>query len=84
MIFFMVFFLSLFVALSYLPTFEKAERRVLFLSVLSVFVQMGVHMKGGISLSLGAWHTIAYTASAAVIFIYCAGEYLALTKAALP
>ena len=77
---FMVFFVSLVVALSYSPGFEKAEKWVLFLSILSVFVQMGLHMKEGIPLSLAAWHTNAYTASAAVIFVYCTGEYLALAK----
>jgi O-antigen ligase len=77
---FMVFFISLAVAVSYSSGFEKAERRVLLLSLLSVFVQMGIHMRGGIVLSLWTWHTNAYTASAAVIFAYCVGEYLALGK----
>ena len=77
---FMVFFVSLVVALSYSGDFEKAEKRVLFLATLSVFVQMGQHMREGIPLSLTAWHTNAYSASAAVIFVYCAGEYMALVK----
>jgi O-antigen ligase len=77
---FMVFFVSLVVALSYSAEFAKAEKRVLFLSLLSVFIQMGIYMKGGISFSLAAWHTNAYSASAAVIFVYCTGEYLALAK----
>jgi O-antigen ligase len=77
---FMVFFISLAVAVSYSSGFEKAEKRVLLLSLLSVFVQMGIHMRSGNLLSLWTWHTNAYTASAAVIFVYCAGEYLALGK----
>lgn len=75
-----IFISSLFVALSYCTSFEKAERKVLFLSLLSVFVQMGIHMKSGPIFSLGTWHTNAYSASAAVLFAYCAGEYLALGK----
>lgn len=77
---FMVFFVSLVIALSYSSGFEKAERRVLFLSILSVFLQMGLHMRDGIPLSLAAWHTNAYSASAVVIFVYCASEYLASAK----
>jgi len=75
---FSIFFVSLIVAVSYSFDFEKAERKVLLLSLLSVFLQMGLHIRGGISFSLLAWHTNAYSASAAVIFVYCAGEYLAL------
>lgn len=77
---FMVYFVSLAIALSYSSGFEKAEKRVLFLSILSVFIQMGIHIKDGIPFSLEAWHTNAYSASAVVIFVYCAGEYLALAK----
>lgn len=76
----LVFITSLGVALLYCPGFEKAERKVLFLSLLSVFVQMGAHMRGGGALSLGVLHTNAYSASAAMIFVYCVGEYLALAK----
>ena len=75
---FAIFFISLAVAISYSSGFKQAERRVLLLSLLSVFVQMGIHMTGGNLFSLWTWHTNAYTASAAMIFVYCAGEYLAL------
>ena len=77
---FAVFFISLAVAVSYNEGFEKAERKVLLLSLLSVLVQMGLHLRSTNLLSLWSWHTNAYTASAAVIFVYCAGEYLSIAN----
>jgi len=74
---FLVLFSAVSVALSYSRDFPEAERRVLFFSaivtVLDLFTNVIVY---GYSLSLIDFHTNSYSASAAMLFCYCFGEYL--------
>jgi len=56
--------------------FLKAEKTMLIVStfviLLSIYVNVHFH---GFSTSLESWHTNSYSASAAIIFTYCLGEY---------
>lgn len=77
------FLMSISVALSYKPNFLKAERTVLFSSIIVILVSMSVSIKfKGLTAfsSLESWHTNSYTASAAIIACYCLGEYFSSDK----
>lgn len=78
---FMILFMGVLVALSYAPNFVKAERIVLIVSLISITLTLyAKFINIGFSTSLDAWHTTAYSASAAMIFCYCLGEYFQTDK----
>ena len=64
------------IALSYSPNFLRAERAILIVALITVVATMYTNgMRSGWSTNLRAWHTNSYSASAAVLFCYCLGEY---------
>jgi O-antigen ligase len=64
-------------AIFYAPTFEKAERAVIAVAALVVIMSLIQHViVHGFSLSIARWHTNSYSASAAMLFVYCLGEFL--------
>ncbi len=78
---FMILLMGLLVALSYAPNLVKAERIVLIVSLISITLTMYPYFRRlGFSTSMGAWHTTSYSASAAMIFCYCLGEYFQSDK----
>lgn len=73
---FMILLMGTLVALSYSPNFLKAERRVLLVSILAIIMNMYMSVYFyGFTWILKAWHTNSYSASAAIVFCYCLGEY---------
>lgn len=55
--------------------FAKAERTVVLVALLVTVLTVVGHAKlVGISFDIGRWHTNSYTASAAMLFVYCLGE----------
>lgn len=80
---FMVFFISIFVAMSYYTEFKKAER--VFCSVVIVACVFDVlrFVMGPNFLSrfagLGYWHTNSYTHAAGMLLCYAVGEYFMAT-----
>lgn len=78
---FMILFMGFLVALSYAPNLVKAERIVLIVSLISITLTMYPYfIRLGFPTSLGAWHTTSYSASAAMLFCYCLGEYFQSDK----
>lgn len=78
---FMILFMAVLLALSYAPNLVKAERIVLIVSLISITLTMYPYfIRLGFPTSLGAWHTTAYSASAAMLFCYCLGEYFQSDK----
>jgi hypothetical protein len=60
----------------------EAEPAFLRIAAATILLQMCVNLRlGGLSLSLNAWHTNSYSASAAILFCYCLGEYLDMSMA---
>jgi len=73
---FIILFMGLLIALSYSQNFLKAERTMLIVSSIVIIFGMYVNFKlYGLSSSVTSWHTTTYTASAAIMFCYCLGEY---------
>lgn len=77
---FITLLMGVLVALSYAPNFLKAERVILIASSIVILFSLYVVIKiRGFSLFLDtwqhAWHTNSYSASAAIVFCYCFGEY---------
>jgi len=73
---FIISFMGVLVALSYARNFLTAERTVLIVSAFEIFSSMyGEVLTTRIPLILQSWHTNSYTASAAILFCYCLGEY---------
>ncbi len=61
--------------------FAGAERGFLRVALVTILLQMFVNLRlHGFSLSLGVWHTNSYSATSAILFCYCLGEYLAKPK----
>ncbi len=61
--------------------FTRAEQVFVRVAAATILLQMCVHLRlEGFHLSLGAWHTNSYSATSAMLFCYCLGEYLAMTK----
>jgi O-antigen ligase len=73
---FITMFMAVMVALSYRPSFVSAEKRILSIAsiviILTIYVNLKLH---GFAFSLSALHTNSYSASAAMLFCYCIGEY---------
>lgn len=62
--------------------FSDAERVFLWVAMTTILLQMCVTLRlVGFSLSIRDWHTNTYSASSAMLFCYCLGEYLAMTRA---
>lgn len=77
------FLLGIFVALSFAPNFVKAEKLMLLMSTVTILLSMyvAIHFSGlAVLSSLGSWHTNSFTASAAIIFCYCLGEFFRADK----
>ena len=73
---FATFLMGVLVALSYSANLLKAEKTMLIVSTIVLLVSMYVNVHfHGFSTSLESWHTNSYSASAAIIFTYCLGEY---------
>jgi O-antigen ligase len=69
---------AIFVAVSLAPTFRLAEKRVLLVGGLVVFLGVcKIPALVGFNFSLFAWHTNEYSASAAMLAAYCVGELFA-------
>lgn len=69
-------------AMAQYQNFTAAERAFLSVTAVTILLQMCVTLRlQGFSLSLQDWHTNSYSASSAIMFCYCLGEYLAMTKA---
>ena len=91
---FIVLLMGVLVALSYAPNFLKAERAILIVSTIVIVFSMYVIVNvKGLSLSSDTWqrslssdtwqrtlHTNSYSASAAILFCYCLGEYFQSDK----
>ncbi|HEC99034.1 MAG TPA: O-antigen ligase family protein [Proteobacteria bacterium] len=78
---FIVSLMAVFVALSYSPNLAAAERKALFICFVVLIFSMYVNIKFyGLSFSLFDWHTNSYSASAAIMFCYCVGEYFSADK----
>ncbi len=78
---FVVSLMAVFVALSYSSNFVAAERKALFICFVVLILSMCVAIKlRGLSFSLFDWHTNSYSASAAIMFCYCIGEYFSADK----
>ncbi len=72
----MVMILAAFVALAYAPDFRKAERMALIISWLVIAMSIYVNFKTKeFGLTVRFFHTNSYTATAAMVFMYCFGEY---------
>lgn len=79
---YLVLFLATCAAVAQYQDFAGAERTFLRVAAVTILLQMGVTLRlVGFSLSLQAWHTNSYSATAAILFCYCLGEYLAMTGA---
>lgn len=79
---YLVLFFAAFTAIAQYPDFAAAERAFLRVGMMTIVLEMCLNLRYlGFSLSLQAWHTNTYGASAAMLFCYCLGEYLAMTKA---
>jgi hypothetical protein len=66
---------AIFVAVSLVPSFRLAERRVLLVGCLVTFFGIcKIPVLSGFDFSLFAWHTNEYSASAAMLAAYCVGE----------
>lgn len=62
--------------------FERAETGFFIIAIATIIFQMMVNVRlVGFSFSLSHWHTNTYSASSAILFCYCFGEYFAMTKA---
>jgi O-antigen ligase len=73
---FLTMFMGALIALSYSPNFIAAERTILKISSIVIILSIYVNLKlTGFSFSLSALHTNSYSASAAMLFCYCLGEY---------
>ena len=71
---------AIFVAVSLAPSFRLAERRVLLVSCLVIFLGIcKIPTLIGFNFSLFAWHTNEYSATAAMVGAYCVGELFAGT-----
>lgn len=69
-------------AMAQYQNFTAAERAFLSVTAVTILLQMCVTLRlQGFSLSLQDWHTNVYSASSAIMFCYCLGEYLAMTGA---
>lgn len=69
--------LGVLVALSLLKDFRKAEFIVLLIAfVVIIFTLIGHIRVVGFSLDWSRWHTNSFSVSAAMLLIYCLGEYL--------
>jgi len=61
--------------------FAGAEQAFLRVGMATILLVICINLRlFGFSLSLEAWHTNSYSACAAMLFCYCLGEYLAMTK----
>jgi hypothetical protein len=78
---YLVFFFATCAVVVQYQDFIGAERAFLRATAAVILLQMSRYLRGGGSISLDAWHTTTYSASAAILFCYCLGEYLAMTKA---
>ncbi len=79
---YIVFLFGTFTAFAQYKSFVRAERAFLIVTTITILFQMTMCVRfHGLSLSMLAWHTNTYTCCSAVMFCYCLGEYLALTKA---
>ena len=73
---FMVLLIGVLIALSYCSSFEEAERKILFISIIVTLLAMYVETRlTNFEQTLGAWHNNSFTAMAAMLFIYCLAEY---------
>ncbi len=79
---YIVFLFAAFAAFTEYKSFLRAERAFLTVTMMTILLQMSMVLRfHGLSLSMLAWHTNTYTCCSAVMFCYCLGEYLAITKA---
>src|SRR5208337_3549697 len=69
-------------AMAQFRNFTAAERAFLYVTAVTILLQMCVNLRlYGFSFSLQDWHTNSYSASSAIMFCYCLGEYLTMTGA---
>lgn len=74
-------FFAVFVALLYFKSFLSTEKAVLWVSTISVLLMAGMHLRFyGLSFSPAHWHTNTYSASAAMLFCYVAGEMISNSR----
>jgi O-antigen ligase len=73
---FITMFIGVLIALSYIPNFYIAEKKILLISSIVIILSLYVNLKlTRFSFSVSAFHTNSYSASAAMLFCYCLGEY---------
>ena len=78
---YLVLFSATFTVVTQYQDFIEAERAFLRVAAATILMQMFVTLRlAGFTLSLHAWHTNSYSATSAILFCYCLGEYLAMTK----
>lgn len=78
---FITMFMGALTALSYSQNFLAAEKRILFISSAVIALSIYANVKPyGFSLSFASLHTNSYSASAAMLFCYCIGEYYSSDK----
>ena len=70
---------SIYLALLYSNDYYSAEKKAIYASLLVILLGVAKHIKLS-GLSLSALHTNSYSASAAMLFCYCLGEYFSATK----
>ena len=76
-----VLFFATCAAVGQYQDFIKAEQVFLRVAMATILLQMCVNLRLlGFSLSLSDWHTNSYSATSAMLFCYCLGEYLAMAK----
>lgn len=68
--------MSVLIAVSFEKDYESAEKKVLVLVTITLFCGIFLHIKlSGYQISMSALHTNQYSATAAMVSIYCLGEY---------
>jgi O-antigen ligase len=78
---YLVLFMATYTVVAQYQDFAGAERFFLRVAAATILLEMCVNMRlSGFSLSLEALHTNTYSTSSAILFCYCLGEYLAMTK----
>jgi O-antigen ligase len=79
---YLVLFFATYTVVAQYQDFAEAERAFLRVVAATILLEMCVNLRlAGFSLlSLQAWHANTYSASSAILFCYCLGEYLAMTK----
>jgi hypothetical protein len=74
-------FYAIYLAIFYSVHFYAAEKKVILTALVVILLGVAKHLKlSGFTISIGALHTNSYSASAAMLFCYCLGEYLTAEK----